>query len=506
MFMLLLHNKKRKWHVSYGQLLPSLFFLAILIAAITLKIIISRPSASWLPRTLSVPSRDHIGINYYHESMGYLKRTDAEITLDLRQIRTVTDNIKVYHNPYISKTLPLVTSIIQQAKLLQMHVVWVENDDSTPLTDGNWSSYQRNVISDAAFAYQAGADEFLVGNEISIHANRDPGFSDTNLPLRIKQLAEDCKLSFPGPIGYEEGWYKSLSWQGAGLGPLSRIYFTLYEPWHVFKTESDHIASSFGNTAEIGEMSTMTTRSQLHETDEEWTRDLLRRYDYARQKGLIIWLFTFNEPDNAGFGLFQSPSDQPHAIWDYLRGNKVMTYRELIYDPSHPENLQGFSGRFTLDHGRLRSDAFADPVLATVPISNYVFRGVATPLAPSGSQPRQAMRLVVRYSDVNDYYFLNIEPAGKSIQLYSRQNGTETELGSAFATIHSASDYDFEIRINGFGSSTRLQVFWNMVKLFDLTDQANTNITAGSAGMKNSGIAGEISGISITDLEKSVKP
>src|SRR5579859_3901730 len=243
--MLLLHSKKRKWRVSYGQLLPSLFFLAILIAAITLKIIISRPSVSWQPQTLFVPSRNHIGINYYHESMGYLKRTDAEITLDLQQIRTVTDNIKVYHNPYTAKTLPLVASIVQQAKHLQMHVVWVENDDNTPLTDDNWTSYQSNVLSDAAFAYQAGADEFLVGNEISIHANHDPGFSDANLPFRIKQLAELCKRSFPGPISYEEGWYKSLSWQAAKLGPLSKIYFTLYEPWHVFKAESDHIASSF---------------------------------------------------------------------------------------------------------------------------------------------------------------------------------------------------------------------------------------------------------------------
>ncbi len=503
--MLILHSKKRKWQVNYGQLLPSLFFLTVLVAGITLKIVISRPSATWVPQTLSVPSRDHIGIDYYHESMGYLKRTDAEITGDLQQIRAVTNNIKVYHNPYKLGSLALVTSIVRQAKLLHMHVVWVENDDNTRLTDDNWYTYTNNVITNAAIAYNAGADEFLVGNEISIHTNGDPGFNDQNLPSRIKLLVKDCKPYFPGPIGYEEGWYKSASWQAAKLGPLSKIYFTLYEPWHRFKTESDYIASSFGNTAEIGELSTMTTRSQLHETDEEWTRDLLRRYDYTRQKGLVIWLFTFNEPDNAGFGLFQSSLYQPLAIWDYLRGVRVMTYRELIYDPSNHDNLQGFSGDFTIDRNRLRSDAFAAPVLATVPISNYVFRGVATPLSTSGSEAWRSMRLVMRYSDVNDYYFVNIEPNSNSIQLYSRQNGIETELGSAHTAIHLGTDYDLEISINGFGSSTRLQVFWNTTKLFDVTDITNTNLSAGAVGMKNNGVTGEISDIVITDLERSVK-
>lgn len=477
------------------------FILLIIFAVIAYQRINSPNTADWKSKLLQVPAKNNLGIDYYHESMGYLKRTPAEVTHDLGQIQQVSQNVKVYHNPYMPASLPLIESIVRQAKSLHMHVVWVENDDTVVLTDANWKTYAQHVKTDAALAAKAGVDEFLVGNEISIHNNGDPGFSDLQLPTRVKQLATDCHTNFSGPIGYEEGWYKSVSWQKATLGSLSHIYFTLYEPWYRYKVAFDGIVNAFGNKAEIGELSSMSTMKQLNYSEEDWTRELLRRYDYARQKGLIVWLFNYTDFSTDGFGLFRPDTYQPHEIWAYLRGQKTLSYHEL---PLHFSNLSSNPGAQMVGDNGVQVGEFTAPALVDTPVADYVFRGTVSPLSASGNEKWRATRLVFRYNDNENYYFLDIEPEGHKIQLFRRQNGTEVNLGSQVTNLPYMQKYNFELRVSGSGTSTHLQVFWDTVKVFDLLDKGNTNLASGSVGMKNNGVTGEMDDLVLTDFEQSI--
>ena len=505
----LLNRETKRPKKSHYRFLLILSLLVVVLGILG-GLIALYPRVVWTTRMLAIPSNDNIGVNYYHESMGYLRLTDAEIDSDLAQIQLVTHKLKVYYNPFahISGTgtdpLEIVKNIVQKAKARNMYVVWTENDDHVKLTDATWGQYAKKVIADAAEAHSVGADEFLVGNEISLHNNGDPGFNDTNLPVRIKQLVIACQTNFPGTKGYEDGWYKSDNWHTATLGPLNKIYFTLYESWHNFKADLDRIVTYFGKKAEIGEVSTMATKRGLDDNEEEWTLELMRRYDYARQKGMPIWPFTFRETHNNSFGLFQTnPPNQPHDIWNYLRGLKTFTYHEFLSDNFNDGTMQAFSGDGYNYRKRLRANAF-NKVLASVPVPDYVFRGVASPISTSGPEMWRAMRLVVRYSDINNYYFVNIEPNYNRVELYRRQGGVESYLAGVSTSLQLGTDYDFEIRISGSGAATKIQVIWDTVKIIDLTDTGNASLNTGEFGMKNNGVMGDIDDVVVTDFEQVV--
>ena len=505
----LLNRETKRPRQSYYRFL-AILSLVVVVFAILGGLFALYPRVVGTTRMLAIPSNDNIGMDYYHESMGYLGRTDAEIDSDLAQIQLVTHKLKVYYNPFphLSETgidpLEIVKNIVRKAKARKMYVVWTENDDNVTLTDATWGQYAKKVIADAAEAHSVGADEFLVGNEISLHNNGDPGFNDINLPGRIKQLVIDCQTNFPGIKGYEEGWYKSESWHNATLGPLNKIYFSLYESWHNFKADLDRVVTYFGKKAEVGELSTMATKGALNDNEEEWARELMRRYDYARQKGIMTWLFAFRETHNDGFGLFQTtPPNQPHDIWNYLRGLKTFTYHEFLSDNFNNGTMQAFSGDGYNYRKRLRANAF-NQVLASVPVPDYVFRGVASPISTSGPETWRAMRLVVRYSDINNYYFVDIEPNYNKVELFRRQGGVESYLAGVSTPLLLGTDYDFEIRVSGSGAATKLQVFWDTVKIIDLTDTGNSNLNAGDIGMKNNGVTGDIDDVVVTDFEQVV--
>lgn len=454
-------------------------------------------------------------MNYYHESMDYLPRTDEQIDQDLNQILRVTRKIKVYHNPFVhvhtrddktsANALEVVQNIVRRAKAKQMYVVWTENDDFVTLSDALWSDYAQAVLVDASAAHSAGADEFLVGNEISNHNNGDVGYNDLHLPERIKQLVTACGASFPSTKGYEEGWYKSESWRVAKLAPLDKIYFTLYEPWHTFKSALDHIVAYFGKNAELGEVSTMTTQHELHDDEQAWARDLLRRYDYARQKATSIWLFTFRELQNNSFGLFQAnPPFQSHDIWGYLTKQKMLIYDQLLSNDFSDGTTQAFDGDGYNYQHRLRANEFNTRATAQLSVADYVFRGVARPISTSSTEEWRAMRLVFRYRDANNYYFVNIEPNSNRVQLFKRQDGVEVSLADMPTPIHLGTDYDFEIRIQGSGKKTTLSVLWNTVQLLIVSGSSDNTLSYGGVGMKNNGVVGELADVTVSSLEESV--
>ena len=491
-------QKKGKKKVKVRFVIPFILLLLVIsIGEILVKFSIEGPPVV----TLTAPPASRMGVDYYHESMGYIKRTDAEIVSDLWQIQTVTHRLKVYHNPFDHTSLPYVAHMVQIAKAQKMYVVWTENDDSVTLTNTNWSEYSGNVVADAAVAHSSGADEFLVGNELSLHNNGDSGYNDGLLPAHVKQLVIDCQANFPGPKGYEEGWFKSGSWKNASLGPLNKIYFNLYEPWHTFTTAFDLILAYFGQRAEIGELSTMTTKDQLHYSEQDWARELMRRYDFARQKGLDIWLFSFRETTNNGFGLFQfTPPTVSHAIWKYLQGSITLTYHTLL---APGETKQRFQGNGQVNDNKLRTGGFGTSMLANVSATSYVFRGIVVPITASGPDNWRAMRLLLDYSNADNYYFVNIKPNDNRIQLVRRQNGAEVILGEVPTTVQSGTEYDFEIRVDGSGSAMTLQVFWNTAKMIDVTDTRGSLPRTGNIGVENHGIMGDLESIVVTDPERS---
>jgi hypothetical protein len=494
------------------------FLLALILLISTPALVAAAPRPLMMTNLLMVPPDSAIGINYYHESMGYITRSPAGIRRDLDEIAQITSRIKVYHSPYplsnlrsSAATLVVMKQIVQAAKARHMYVVWTENDDRVMLTDTNWNDYTQRVVSDAAQAQQMGVDEFLVGNEISLHNNGDPGFDDHHLPERIRELAAACKFVFPGKIGYEDGWFKNGTWNQAALVPLDQLYFTLYEPFHTYTTALDAIVMHLGSHAELGEVGAADAKQSLHDSEDDWTRDLLRRYDYARLNHVNIWLFAFRETDNNGYGFFpHSAPDvtgQPHAIWEYIRRRTFLSYHDLLHcDFTNITNAdqQCFTGGGYLKQGSFYADAFAQPLLANVGHTDFVFRGTLTPLATTGWESWRATRLVFRYSDYNNYYHLDLRPNSQQWQLYRREYGHEILLAMGSAEkLTLGEDNDFEIRSQGYAQDTTLQLFWNDIKIVDLHDSGNRQVNGYSLGIKNNGVSCALSAVSITDFERS---
>lgn len=279
-----------------------------------------------------------LGMNYYHESMGYTARTGQQINADLDRIATLTKRIKVYHSPYensggVSAAASLATckNIVTLAKAKGFYVVWVENhDDGDNHLNGNgsgaysWEEYSALVIADAAEASSVGADEFLVGNELSIHNDSTVSYySDANLIANIKTLVTACRGNFAGILGVEEGWWKSGAWGVAGKGSLDKIYFTLYESLADFKTNAQNIfnETTIGTPA-IGEWSTGSTYANVAASESDWYIQIANRLKILIDIGFTdIWYFTFTEGAD-GFGMMVS-DDVYHEAWQALfRGRR----------------------------------------------------------------------------------------------------------------------------------------------------------------------------------------
>ena len=112
------------------------------------------------------------------------------------------------------------------------------------------------------------------------------------------------------------------------------------------------------------------------------------------------------------------------------------------------------------------------------------------------------MGLVFRYIDDNNFYMVSIEPNDSKIQLFRRQRGVDTVLQEVTTPLQVGTDYDFEVRIAGSGSGTKIQVFWNTTKIFDLTDRGNIHLNLGKIGMKNNGVMSDLDDVTVTDFEQ----
>ena len=259
------------------------------------------------------------GINYYHESMGFLPKTLNEIEKDLDIIKEKFQVIKVFHNPFQIDRLPHIALIAQIAKQKGLYVIWVENNDNIQFTEANWVEYVDLVKNDCKLAAELGADEFLVGNEISIHNDNSSGYNDTNLPLKVKNLIEECSVLTKAILSYQEGWWKKDAWNNAGTGQLEKIYFTLYENEVDFEKYARELKQKFGSQLVIGEWSTQGTFLTSADDELDWKNKLQKRKEILDNLQIPHHYFCFRdtgvESNNKGFGLWKFDKLEPHLAW-----------------------------------------------------------------------------------------------------------------------------------------------------------------------------------------------
>lgn len=274
-------------------------------------------------------------MNYYHESMGFNTTTSASILQDLLAIQTFTNRIKIYHDPYTNNggidpttSLNACINITNIAKTLGMHVVWTVNVDNVGpyFTDANWPDYVSKVQADANVAQSLGIDTFCVGNEISLHNNGDPGFSD--LPARIKSLI--AATTFNGTVSYEMSSNELAAWVSEGMGSVQTLYLHIYSSETSFKNIATTAWNAFGNKMQIGEFSTTIAgfETDAHSDPDIWTQQLSRRTQILQNLGFTsAYYFEWRNGANNSYGLGL------HRKGDvYLSGTNIAL--QAIIDPT----------------------------------------------------------------------------------------------------------------------------------------------------------------------------
>lgn len=277
------------------------------------------------------------GMNYYHESMGYVARSDAQIRTDLEAIKLFTNKVKIYHNPYTNNggvltgvSLTYCQTITRIAKELGMTVAWVVNVDNSGgyLTDANWSDYVTKVQDDANYAASAGADEFFIGNEIAAHNNGDAGFTD--LPTRIKALFSST--TFSGVKSYQAISSEKDSWISSGLGSMPKISFNVYSNEVDFNSIIQQLYDEFGDNLEIGEFSTSSGFETDAGTDQwKWYSLLKRRVEIMNNIGIKrAYVFEWRTSSTSlyGFAFLKKDDEYPNvniAVQSIYMGRPFLT-------------------------------------------------------------------------------------------------------------------------------------------------------------------------------------
>jgi hypothetical protein len=263
------------------------------------------------------------GINYYHESQGFLYRPYNAVKQDMKLIKSRFNTVKLYHNPFTPNTLEYIATVTEIAKNEGLFVIWNENNDDRTFTETNWLEYIDRVKDDCLVASRLHVDEFLVGNEISIHNDNSAGFNDTNLPIKIKNLVAACRQLVDMPLSVEEGWWKKDAWNAAGLGLMDRIFFTLYENASDFQSIATQLKSTFGDHAVIGEWSTQGTYAQSASNELDWANQLAARKEFLEELQMPNFLFCFRDTglddNNKGFGMFRFDAMKPHLAWSFMK-------------------------------------------------------------------------------------------------------------------------------------------------------------------------------------------
>jgi len=264
----------------------------------------------------SVEANPVLGVNYYGESLmgtngiNYIPRNLSEVAFDLDHIHQISNNIKMYMNPFVDQNLPWIEQILQLAKQRGMYTVVNMMVDDRQLDNSNWNDYSNRVINTCA-ALAGKTDEVLVGNEIILRSS----LNKTDIQSRVVTLINACKQVFPGPVSYEEFWWSHDAWQNY----TGKIYLMQYEDLSVFETNTVIMDQMFGSNAIVGEWGEDLLDGSI-ERDENWQRDQIAlRYNMlSKTQTPVAYIFTYEEQSWNAFGIVR-PDGVERPVWAYLK-------------------------------------------------------------------------------------------------------------------------------------------------------------------------------------------
>jgi hypothetical protein len=278
---------------------------------------------------VSGASATQLGMNYYHETMltkegwHYVPRTTNQVSSDMDSIKSITNYVKLYSNPMISNNQGWVDQVNTIAQNKGMYTVIVMNTEDRIIDYSNWYTYATNVINNCKF-FNNKADEFVVGNELSLHSNI-PSFE---LKTRVESLINSCKQYLSQPVSYEAFWYEKDSWNGYN----GKLYFNMYENLGSYTTNIQEMRTKFPN-ANIGEFG-----EDLYDgntlKDENWQKqEVQKRWDIVKNNNVpVAYVFSYKEPSFTGFGLVRS-DESKRPSWNVF-GTATITPPPTTTPPS----------------------------------------------------------------------------------------------------------------------------------------------------------------------------
>ena len=257
-----------------------------------------------------------LGVNYYDETLmnmnthgkPFIQRSIEGVGQDFDNIKTISNHVKLYMDPFVNENLPWVMQVTDVAKSKGMHVMVNMMVDFPELNAGNWDDYANRVVN-ACAALNGKADGILVGNEITLHSP----MSRTEIRDRVIALMDRCDAVFGGEVSYEEFWYANEVWRGTGR----KIYFMMYESLDSFRGNMNELGAHFGSNGAIGEWGEDLLEGN-QQFDEIWQRDSIRqRWNIIQQSSVpVAYLFTYREPSYTSFSMLRPEDDSRRPLWE----------------------------------------------------------------------------------------------------------------------------------------------------------------------------------------------
>lgn len=261
-------------------------------------------------------SAAELGVNYYHETMmknghKYIERTTSQVGKDLDSIKSVAKYVKLYSNPYSTGNKEWAAQVAAIAKGKGLYTVIVMNTEDRTISYSSWQDYSNRVMANCEY-YNGKANEFIVGNEISLHSS----MSKADIKKKVETLITSCKTKFSGPVSYEAFWYEKDQWKGY----TGKLYFNMYERLNSYTTNVKEMNTLFGSNAYIGEFGE-DLYDESTSRDEAWQAlELKKRIDVAKAtRSPVIYIFAYKEPSYTGFGLVRM-DDTKRPAWNILTG------------------------------------------------------------------------------------------------------------------------------------------------------------------------------------------
>lgn len=256
-----------------------------------------------------------LGVNYYDEtlmntntnSLAFIPRSIYQVGQDFDNIKSISNNVKFYMDPFIDANLPWILQVNSVAKQKGMHTVVNMMVQFPQLDNNNWGDYSNRVIN-ACINLNNKADEVLVGNEITLHSP----LSRQDIKNKVVDLMNKCRQVYSGLVSYEEFWYAKDVWQGFN-GPL---YFMMYEGLPSFQTNMNELGAKFGSNGRVGEWGEDLLDGNI-EKDENWQRDQIQqRWNIIQQSSApVAYIFTYREPSWTSFSMLRPNTYVRRPLW-----------------------------------------------------------------------------------------------------------------------------------------------------------------------------------------------